>query len=80
MRFGSREKVGQKCFCHIECAIKIDIHHPFNVGIVEVIDPNKVLNDARIVNDAIHDTVFGNYLLRERGYRVFIGDIDDMRR
>ena len=60
--------------------MKIDVHHPLDDGIVQIVDSHKGLNDPSIVDEAIHGVMLGNHLLWKCGHGVSISDIDDVSR
>src|SRR5688572_17897095 len=62
----------QEGFCHIKSPVEIDIHDPFDGGIIEFIETDKGLNDPSVIDDAVNGAVPGDDLFRERLDRVLL--------
>lgn len=78
MGFGPGEEMGEERFGHIQRAIEIHVHYPFNCIVAKLLELDERLNDTGVVDQAIHRAMPGDDLSGEGFDRFFIGDVDDV--
>ena len=72
---GAQQQVGQEGFDHVERAVEIDAHDPLDGLVIQDIQLDKGLDDAGVVDDAVHLTMAGDNLGREGFDSLLIGDV-----
>ena len=70
--------MGQKCFGDIHCPPKIDIDDAFDFFEIQIVDFNKMLNDAGIIDDPIYRPMSLDDRFRESLNRFPVRDIRNM--